>query len=97
MAYLKYDTEKMQAVKNTYNNCVKSMDELQSSMQAIVDEVRDAWKSEAGDAFFEKYDNEWLKGFTQYKEVLDHMALNLNQASGRYYEITKQLNALKIK
>lgn len=97
MAYLKYDTEKMQSVKDTYNECISSMDELQSSMQAMVDEVRDAWKSEAGDAFFDKYDNEWLKGFTQYKEVLQHMAANLNQASGRYSEITDELNALKIK
>lgn len=97
MAYLKYDTEKMESVKATYNACVADMDALQTKMQAMVDEVRDAWKSEAGDAFFDKYDNEWLKGFTQYKEVLQHMAENLDVASGRYSEITQQADALKIK
>ena len=97
MAYLKYDTEKMKSVKRTYNECVTEMDALQSKMQAMVDDVRDAWKSEAGDAFFDKYDNEWLKGFTQYKEVLKHMAANLDVASGRYSEITQQANTLKIK
>jgi len=97
MAYLKYDTEKMQNVKTTYNDCVTSMNDLKSQMQGIVDDVRDAWKTEAGDAFFEKYDNEWLKGFTQYTEVLSHMAQNLDLASGRYSEVTEVFNALKIK
>ena len=97
MAYLKYDTEKMESVKTTYNACVADMDALQSKMQTMVDEVRDAWKSEAGDAFFDKYDNEWLKGFKQYKEVLQHMAENLDVASGRYSEVTQQADALKIR
>ena len=97
MAYLKYDTDKMQTVKATYNTCVADMDALQAKMQAMVDEVRDAWRSEAGDAFFDKYDNQWLKGFTHYKEVLSHMASNLDVASGRYSEITQQANALKIR
>ena len=97
MAYLKYDTDKMQTVKATYNTCVADMDALQAKMQAMVDEVRDAWRSEAGDAFFYKYDNQWLKGFTHYKEVLSHMASNLDVASGRYSEITQQANALKIR
>ncbi len=47
MAYLKYDTEKMESVKTTYNACVADMDAIQSKMQTMVDEVRDAWKSEA--------------------------------------------------
>lgn len=97
MAYLKYDTEKMESVKATYNTCVADMDTLQSKMQATVNEVRDAWKSKAGDAFFDKYDNEWLKGFTHYKEVLQHMAENLDVASGRYSEISQQADALKIR
>lgn len=97
MSYLKYDTDKMDSVKQTYNQCVSEMDSLQSKMQVVVDDVRDAWKTEAGDAFFDKYDNEWLKGFTQYKEVLSHVASNLNVAKGRYSEITQKANALKIK
>ena len=97
MSYLKYDTEKMVSVKNTYIKCVGDMNDIQKRMRKMVEDVRDAWKSEAGDAFFEKYNNEWLKGFTQYKQVLTHMASNLDVASGRYSEITKQANALKIR
>lgn len=97
MAYLKYDTEKMDSAQRVYNECVTTMDSLQSKMQAMVDDVKDAWRSDAGDAFFKKYDDEWLKGFTHYKEVLSHMASNLNVASGRYTEITEQANKLKIR
>lgn len=95
--YLKYNTDKMAATKRKYMDCVRDMEHIQSKMKKMVDEVRDAWKSEAGDAFFDKYDNEWLKGFVQYKEVLSHMAENLDAASSRYSEITRQANKLKIK
>ena len=102
--YLKYDTEQMATTRRIYKECVNGSTDgssgligIQAKMQAMVNEVRDAWKSEAGDAFFAKYDNEWLQGFVQYKEVLDHMADNLNIAEGKYSEITRQAEALKIR
>lgn len=101
--YLKYDTEQMATTRRIYKECVNGTDSsdgllgIQAKMQAMVDEVKGAWKSEAGEAFFEKYDNEWLKGFVQYQEVLDHMADNLDVAEGKYSEITRQAEALKIR
>lgn len=95
--YLKYDTEKMIETKVKYENYVKEMSRLQDNMQKVVDKVKEAWRTEAGDAFFEKYNNEWLKGFVQYQEVLSHMASNLDIAQSKYSEITRQANALKIK
>lgn len=89
MAFLKYDTDKMISVKATYKDKVAKMDEIQDSMQKMVKEVKKNWKSDAGTAFFEKYDEEWLKGFEQYKEVLNHMADNLNIAQDKYSEVTE--------
>ena len=77
--YLLYNTAKMETVKKTYKDCVKEMDDLQTKMQTMVDDIKEGWQSKAGDAFFTKYDDEWLKGFKQYREVLDHMADNLGR------------------
>ena len=60
------------------------MNDLKDNMQNVVDSVKDAWKSEAGEAFFKKYDEEWLKGFTHYTEVLEHMVKNLDIATEKY-------------
>ncbi len=97
MAYLKYDTDKMQLTKARYYACTLRMEALKTSMQSMVDGIRTAWDSDAGRAFFDKYDNEWLVNFMQYKEVITHMADNLNIASGKYSEITQQANKLNIK
>ena len=96
MSYLQYDTEKMIEVKNTYNDAVSKMEDIKSKMQKMVDDVKEGWDTEAGDAFFEKYDEEWLKGFNQYKEVLTHMAENLNTAQGKYEEVTKLAKKTKL-
>lgn len=96
MAVLKYDVEVMQSVKNDYTSCIKDMKSLKKKMQNMVSEIEDAWKSEAGTAFFEKFNDEWLDSFTQYVKVLEHMSENLDYAKGKYSEITKKANAIKL-
>ncbi len=96
MSYLKYDIEKMLEVKQVYADAVIKMTEIQKKMQKMVDSVKDGWDSDAGTAFFEKYDEEWLKGFTQYKQVLNHMSENLNTAQGKYNEVTELAKKTKL-
>lgn len=96
MSYLKYDIEKMLEVKQVYTDAVSKMTEIQKKMQKMVDSVKEGWNTEAGDAFFEKYDEEWLKGFNQYKEVLTHMSENLNTAQGKYTQITNLAKKTKL-
>lgn len=97
MSYLQYDTEKIASTKSTYEKCVTEMDSIKKKMDKMVSSIRGAWDSDAGDAFFDKYDNEWLSAFNQYKEVLEHMAANLDVASNKYTEITELAKKLKIK
>ena len=96
MDYLRYDTEIMESVKDVYKDCCEKMGNIKDKMQAMVVEVRSGWESEAGDAFFTKYNDVWLSGFTHYMEVLEHMAENLDSAIGRYSEITREANSLKL-
>lgn len=96
MSYLKYDIDKMLEVKQVYVDAVSKMTEIQKAMQKMVDSVKDGWDSDAGAAFFEKYDEEWLKGFTQYKQVLNHMSENLNTAQGKYNEVTELAKKTKL-
>lgn len=95
MAVLKYDIEVMQSVKKDYTDCISEMKSLKKKMQKMVSEIEDAWKSEAGTAFFEKFNDEWLDSFTQYVEVLQHMSENLSYAKGKYSQITEKADAIK--
>ena len=96
MSYLQYDTEKMIEVKQVYADAVSKMTEIQKKMQKMVDSVKEGWDTDAGKAFFEKYDEEWLKGFNQYKEVLRHMSENLNTAQGKYTEVSNLAKKTKL-
>lgn len=97
MSYLKYDTDKILSTKKVYEDCVTDMVHIQLQMRNMVSGVKQAWQSNGGDAFFDKYTNEWLQNFTQYQEVLSHMAANLNSANSSYSELTDEAEELKIK
>ena len=93
---IKYDTDIMRNTSQKYKECSEIMNEIKEGMQDMADSLRDSWKSEAGEAFFEKYDDEWLKSFVHYKEVLDHMAENLDYATGQYSSITSMSKNIKL-
>lgn len=97
MNLLKYDTEEINNAKNEYKRMADSMNNISSEMTKAIEGIRESWQSDAGNAFFEKYDQEFLKNFEQYREVLEHFAYNLGIAHGRYEEITAKANALSIR
>ena len=93
---LKYNTEAMDSVVKSYRECADQMDQLYNQMQNLVDNLEGAWKTEAGNEFFKKFDEEWVEGFKQYKEVLRHMANSLEKAENQYSELTIQAEHLNI-
>lgn len=93
---LKYNTEAMDNVVKSYRECADQMDQLYNQMQNLVDNLGEAWKTEAGNEFFKKFDDEWVEGFNQYKEVLRHMANSLEKAESQYEELTLQAEKLNI-
>lgn len=92
--YLKYNTDLIQQVVRIYDESVSSMDSMLKDMDNMVDDLRQGWKSEAGQAFFDKYNDDWLNGFVQYQEVLLHMSKNLGIANREYQSVTEKAKDL---
>lgn len=97
MDFLKYDTDEIGSAKSEYKTMAESMKNISSEMTKAIEGIKESWQSDAGNAFFEKFDQEFLKNFEQYREVLEHFAYNLGIAHGRYEEITIKANALRLR
>ena len=94
MLYL--DREALETAQNNYSSYAQRMKSLMEKLVKAMEEVRGGWDSDAGKAFFEKFDDEWKKNFDDYTKVVEHMADNMNVAKNKYQAIFDQADKLKV-
>lgn len=95
MADLKYDTETMRTVANSYRETAVTMGNLEKKLKKQIADLKDIyWKSDAGTAFQEMYEEGWADNVDDYIAVLNEMARQLDKAANDYDTVTAKLNCI---
>lgn len=95
MADLKYDTEAMRTTANNYRKIATTMSELQNKLKRQIGDLKDVyWKSDAGTAFQDMYEDGWADNVNKYMAVLNEMAEQLDAAANEYDKVTEKLKAI---
>lgn len=94
MLYL--DREALETAKNNYSSYARRMTSLKDKLVQATEEIKGGWDTDAGVAFFTKFNDEWKKNFDDYTEVVKHMADNMDVAKNKYQAIFDQADKLKI-
>ncbi|WFR59082.1 WXG100 family type VII secretion target [Anaerocolumna sp. AGMB13025] len=93
---LKVNEEALKKAKVTYQEQSQRMRALKSKLSTAVDGIKDGWDSKAGDAFFKKYDNEWVQNITDYIDVIQHMSDNMQIADNKYQTVFDTADKIKL-
>lgn len=93
---LKVNQDALETAKKNYIEYANRMEEQRNKLKTAVDDIRDAWKSDGGDEFFKKFDEEWLKNFDDYIAVINHMANNIQIAKNKYQPIFDEADKLNL-
>lgn len=88
------DKEVLDRAKNDYYSYAEQMGELRNNLAGAINEIRAGWQSDAGKAFFEKFDNEWEKNLNYYIQVIEHMSKNMEIAENKYQTVFDEANKL---
>jgi WXG100 family type VII secretion target len=93
---LKVNEEALKKAKVTYREQSQRMRDLKSKLSTAVDGIKDGWDSKAGDAFFTKYDNEWVQNIKDYIDVIQHMSDNMQIADDKYQTVFDTADKIKL-
>lgn len=96
MAVLMINNDSLKRAQDKYNAQAQRMIELRIQMVAAINDIRSGWRSDGADAFFEKFDVQWLKNFTDYTEVIRHMAKSLSSTGHMYQEVIDSADKVKL-
>ncbi len=84
---LKINEEILNRTKLTYQEQAQRMIDLKAKLSVAVEDIKDGWDTQAGDAFFEKYGTEWEKNISKYIEVIQIMSRNMQIADSKYQSV----------
>jgi WXG100 family type VII secretion target len=94
---LKVDPAQVRAKAGEINTQKQLMESLMTEMKSKVNELNQAWDSESGKSYVEKYTNV-TKEIQDSLNALQQHITNLNEAASKYEEMenaqTQQINAL---
>lgn len=96
MSVLMINNDSFKSAQDKYNAQAQRMIELRAKMITAINDIRGGWRSDGADAFFEKFDVQWLKNFTDYTEVISHMAKNLSSTDHMYQEVVDSAERIKL-
>lgn len=88
------DRDAFEKAKTDYLSYAEQMRELKTKLVEAISEIRAGWQSDAGDAFFKKFDEEWEKNFDDYINVIEHMSKNMEIAQNKYQTVFDEADRL---
>ena len=89
--------EAMETAKSGYDDCASRMRTLRDKLKTAVDDIREGWDSDAGKAFFKKFDEQWYKNFNDYIAVIEHMSENMTKSKNKYQPLFDEADNLNLK
>ena len=85
MAVFKVDTDILQDTINTYRTAIDDIEKAVKDAEQAIDVLKGSgWKTNASQAFFDKFDSSWKTGINNRVKVVKHLKVCLEDAKKDY-------------
>lgn len=92
---LKYDTEAMRKSASDYRDAAKKLRKVKKDLKQHITDLKEThWKSDAGKAFLEVYEDTWADNAEKYAAVMVEMAGQLEKAARDYDLVTDKIKKI---
>ena len=81
---LAFDTENIRAQAKQLQTLAQELKDAQTSLRNNIAQLREDWKTGAGNEFFKKFDEDWVKHLDTHIAMLDALVTALTYAADTY-------------
>lgn len=93
---LKFDIEKLQAMRKKCQEAEDDMEELKNDLKKGLEQLREDWQTDAGRKFFANSDYDWETQVEQYKQTIRRIRGLLETAIVSYHDVMAEANEMKV-
>ncbi|WP_294352548.1 hypothetical protein [uncultured Clostridium sp.] len=98
MADFKVEIEAFDTAVSEYTAAKDEMVSIRNELLKVLETLKtNGWNSVAGEAFFEKYNNDWVKNIDLYTSIIDLMNTILIEAKGNFNDLVTDAQKLNYK
>lgn len=85
----------MRESAKTYKETAQKLESVKENLKKQIHDLKNThWKSDAGEAFMEEYEETWAVNAEKYAAVMREMADQLERAANDYDTVTDKINQI---
>lgn len=89
---LKFNVEDLKTQAGKLREVETSLREQAEALTKNLADLKRDWQSEAGTAFFSKYDSTWVKDIDKQCRLIERLALQIDDAAMRYGQVEDEFS-----
>ena len=93
---LEFDTENLREQAMVIQGLANDLENAQNSLRNNLTQLRDDWKTAAGEEFFKKFDDDWVKLLDDHIEMLRALTVALQNAIDAYDPLATEYSNINL-
>ena len=93
---LHFDLDRLNSQAKAVRKIEEDLSSASDRLTSQLDLLKGEWKSDAGDAFFEKYETSWITHIQRYCEMLRAVADELDKTVREYEPLVTEYDAIHL-
>jgi WXG100 family type VII secretion target len=95
MADFKTELEAFDVAIKEYQTAAEDIKRIKDLLQNSIEDLKNTdWKSEAGEAFFSKFNTDWVENIDLYIKIVELMNEILNETKNNFAELVTEAQAI---
>ena len=91
-----FNTDTLRGQAQVIGNLAKELKDAQTSLRNNIDQLREDWKTAAGNEFFRKFDEDWVSKLDSNIELLEEVVVALQYAADHYEPLATEYSSISL-
>ena len=96
MTDITYDIESLKRAKTSVDGLIDTLNECNTNLNTDMQDLKDAWQTDAGKKFFEEHQDTWTEYVKKYVARMNGVSNMLQKAIDYYEKINNEVAKLKV-
>lgn len=96
MSDITYDIDELRTARTAVDNLITTLEECKNNLERDMQALKDAWKTDTGEKFFEEHKDVWTDYVNQYIKKINCVSDMLEKAIEYYEDINNEVAKLKV-
>lgn len=93
---IEFNTDNLRGQAQNIGNLVQELRDAQNDLRKTINTLRSDWKTAAGNEFFRRFDEDWVRKLDSNIALMDELVVALKDAANEYEPLAQQYSNITL-